>query len=108
VCYALLIGAERIDIHRSQEAGLSMSGSWRSGARPCGAAVMLRWLAWFNGARRPGQVDWAGVCFVRWSMAQDSTTQQGRRVKRSRTSCVVRSHGGSAGNDAAAMVDEGE
>jgi hypothetical protein len=41
-------------------------------------------------------------------MAKDLTTQRGRRAERSRTPCAMRSHDGSARNDAAATVDEGE
>jgi hypothetical protein len=64
-------------------------GSQRGGARPLGAAVVLRWLAWFNGAGRPGLVARAGVRSARQSVAHDSTTQRGRRAKRSRTACAA-------------------
>jgi hypothetical protein len=85
-----------------------MLGSRRGRARPHGAAIVLRWLAWFNGTRRPRLVARAVVHSTRWSMAEDSTTQRGRRSKWSKTPCTARSHDGSAGNDVAATIGKGE
>jgi hypothetical protein len=53
VWFALLIGAERLNVHRSREAWLGVPRSQRGRAWPRGAAVVLWWLAWFNGARWP-------------------------------------------------------
>jgi hypothetical protein len=73
-----------------------------------GHTVVLRWVAWFNIAGRLGLVARAVVRSARWSMAKDLTTQRGKRAERSKMPCAMRSHDGSARNDAAATVDEGE
>jgi hypothetical protein len=85
-----------------------MPRSWRGKVWPRGAAVVLRWVAWFYIAGRLGLVASVVVRSARWSMAKDLTTQRGRRAEQSRTPCAMRSHDGSARNDAAATVDEGE
>jgi hypothetical protein len=85
-----------------------MPRSWRGKVWPRGAAVVLQWVAWFNIAGRLGLVARAVVRSARWSMAKDLTTQRGKRAERSRMPCAMRSHDGSARNDAAATVDEGE